>query len=135
MNITTTKAAADMYAALTKELDLESRTISFHIINDDAIAGGMIFDADDLANRSDAWLDLAEACSLDQCVSCDVVTYTLGRGETWDASPSDVVALDRFRQADPAAWDAMLWEFAEEINSINNLSAENPFYDNETEDE
>lgn len=136
MKPTTRTAAADMFAAITKVLDLESRTISFHIINDQDMSGGMIFDADGLS-RSDAWLDLAEAYSLDQYVSCDVTTYTLGRGETDHATASDLVTLDHFRQSDPAAWDAMLWEFCDMLSDISNLSAENPFYidDDETEEE
>jgi hypothetical protein len=133
---TTTPAA--MLAAIIAALDLEQHTVIFHVIdmgNEKLIASGSVMDADDLADGSDAFLDLAS--EYDSTPALDipsVITYMLGTGEADAATEAEIDALTRFRDSAPAVFDDMLDQYADILAGLDCVTVTNPYYFNEEED-
>jgi len=136
MNTTTTPAA--MLAAITAALDLDRHTIVFHVVDmgdDSPLAAGSVYDADDLADRSDAFLDLASEYDSTPALDIDsVVTYMLGQGEADAATEAEIDALARFRDSAPAVFDAMLCQYADILASVDNVAVLNPYYYHDDEE-
>lgn len=125
---TTTTPAAAMLAAIIDALGLDDRTIVFHDM-DGALASGSVLDPDDLADRSDAFLDLAADNDAAPVIDVsEVVTYMIGTGEADSATADDIRTLERFRDSDPRTFAEALGWYADVLAALDCLSVPNPYH-------
>lgn len=129
------KTAEDLLNLLTERLDLSSHTVTFHIIDDDLMAGGLIDDQYDLY-QSDAFDQIADDHPDDELIQIgEVVTYQIGNGESDSATEEELELFWNARYCCPRAWDSLLNEYADVLCSIQDIEIENPAYAPEEDDE
>lgn len=128
--MTATVTAKTMYGHLVQVLGLESRTITFHILEPSGeIGSGMIPDWETI-NNSGAFNAVADSACDDPYVyvlSC--TTYQLGSGESDAAGSRDLYALECARKVAPEAFDAMIADYADNLFNLSDGNVANPAYD------
>lgn len=131
----TIKTAEDLLDVLTERLDLSSHTITFHIIDDHLMAGGLIDEKEDLYN-SDAFNLLADDFPDDDVIQIgEVTTYQIGHGESDSATEEELELFWNARYCYPHAWDRLLSEYADVLCTLQNIEIDNPAYIAEENDD
>lgn len=121
--------AEDLLNLLEDRLDLSSHTVTFHIIDDDYIAGGLIDDKYDLYG-STAFDQIAYRYPEDELLQIDdVTTYQIGNGESESATSEEIEIFEDAQIYCPEQWALMLSEYADVLCSIQDIEIENPAYD------
>lgn len=129
-------SAADVRDYLTRSLDLDRHTVTFHIAEPGPEFGsGMI----------DSWenIDMSEAFSLIcekqydsyNIVVESVITYQIGSGESDSATWKELKAIEAAYLAAPEAFDAYIAEDAEVLFTLLDKEVENPAYEPDEDDE
>ena len=123
-----------MLCILTAWMHLNDHTITFHIIGDQLIAGGLIDEECDLL-QSNAFDSLAYDYPDDPTIFIsDVITYQLGSGESDSADMQEVSYLTEALTSHPEVFHAMLNEYADVLAHLEDVEIENPAYDAEDDD-
>ena len=118
--------AEELLQFLTDLLHLDTRTITFHIINDEYIGGGLIDDPADLSD-DDTFLAIAEGRWDQTYIHIDdVITYQIGTGESDDADYRDTDALEKAWKYCPDAFTNLLFGYADILSHLRDLDVLNP---------
>ena len=129
---------ADMKDFLWSWLDLDKRSIIFHLIDvgDDKphVGAGIVGCSDDLYD-GDAFFDIGYERSDEKEIEVlSVDTYAIGDGEIENAGIGDREVIEEVITEHEITFDAFIAEYAEFIDSINpKCPVTNPAYDGDEE--
>ena len=124
---------------LWNQLNLDNRSIIFHTLDLDRryttyIGSGLVESTDDLYESGPFLDECFELCDESEIYVENVTSYLLGNGEADHADHGDVKLLQHYVEQYGNYFDQLLNEEADVLCSLNDVSAENPEYEEPDED-
>lgn len=128
------KNAEEVREHLWQELNLSSRSITFHLFEaeDDSrlyFGGGIVECSGDLYECS-RFFDVGYERASDAEIEIEQVeSYMIGDGEAEHADSDDAAILEGVAEDSPSAFDDFIRQYADPLATIKDFSVENPAYD------
>jgi hypothetical protein len=118
------KTIKDLKDYLWHELELDTRSITFHVVNDEYFGSGIVEYEEDLLD-SDAFAAIRPHDW--RCVTADTVeSFMLGDGESDHADYADIDLLDELHREYPELLQGLLDDCADCLASMTDVAVFNP---------